>query len=310
MLDGAGQAPDGAQPAAKRSTLHVRHGRLPSMPASLARRCLLALAALLALSGCSRRAPSAPAAATRNAPAGVDAAALQAIVAAPDRSAEDRQLDLGRHPAEMLDFFGVKLGMHVAELGAGTGYTTELLARAVGPSGLVYAQNSPFILKRFAEKPWSARLRKPVMRNVVRVDRPFDDPLPPEARNLDAVLLILFYHDTVWMGVDRAAMNRAVYRALRPGGVYGVVDHSARPGSGTADVQTLHRIDESVVREEIAAAGFQLQAEATFLRNPEDARDWNASPSAAAERRGTSDRFVLRFVKPLAAAAGDAPPRR
>jgi predicted methyltransferase len=93
-------------------------------------------------------------------------------------------------------------------------------------------------------------------------------------------------------------MNRAIFAALRPGGVFGIVDHSARPGSGVADVKTLHRIEESVVRQEVEAAGFQLAARAEFLRNPDDRRDWNDSPSAAAERRGRSDRFVLKFVKP------------
>jgi predicted methyltransferase len=93
-------------------------------------------------------------------------------------------------------------------------------------------------------------------------------------------------------------MNHAVFSALKPGGVYGIVDHSARAGSGTSDVKTLHRIDEKVVRDEVARAGFRLAAEATFLENPADARDWNDSPSAAAERRGTSDRFVLKFVRP------------
>ena len=229
--------------------------------------------------------------------------AVRAAVDAVDRSTADRALDGGRHPAEMLAFFGIGPGMRVAELGAGGGYTSELLARTVGPSGVVFSQNSPFILKRFAEQPWSARLATPAMHNVVRVDREFDDPLPPEARNLDAVLIVLFYHDTVWMGVDRAKMNRAVFQALRPGGVYAIVDHSARPGSGTADVQTLHRIDERVVHDEVTAAGFELVAEASFLRNASDSRDWNDSPSAAAERRGTSDRFALKFIKPAHAGA-------
>ncbi|MEO8753720.1 MAG: SAM-dependent methyltransferase [Casimicrobiaceae bacterium] len=225
--------------------------------------------------------------------------AIRAVVAAPDRSAEDVALDAGRDPAQTLAFFGIAPGMHVAELGAGGGYTTELLARTVGPSGVVYGQNTSFILTRFAEQPWSARLATPPMKNVVRVDREFDDPLPPEAHDLDAVLMVLFYHDTVWMGTDRAKMNRAVFKALRPGGVYAIVDHSARTGSGTADVQTLHRIDEQVLINEITAAGFDLVAEASFLRNPSDARDWNDSPRAAAAKRGTSDRFVLKFIKPI-----------
>jgi predicted methyltransferase len=168
----------------------------------------------------------------------------------------------------------------------------------VGPQGRVYGQNTSFILERFAEKPWSARLARPVMKNVVRLDRPFDDPFPPDVRDLDAVLMVLLYHDSVWMKADRGRMNRAVFGALRPGGVYGIVDHSAKAGSGTADVETLHRIDEEFVKREVQAAGFELAGEADFLRNREDARDWSASPRAAGERRGSSDRFVLRFVKP------------
>jgi predicted methyltransferase len=187
---------------------------------------------------------------------------IRSVVASPDRSEADRALDAGRHPAEMLAFFRIGPGMRVAELGAGGGYTTELLARAVGPDGRVFAQNPKLVLERFAEKPWSARLAKPVMANVVRVDREFDDPLPPEAKDLDAVLIVLFYHDTVWMKADREKMNRAVFQALKPGGIYAVVDHSARAGAGLGDVQTLHRIEEGAVVEEIEAAGFRLAAEA------------------------------------------------
>lgn len=222
----------------------------------------------------------------------------RAIVGAPDRSADDRALDAGRHPEQLLAFIGVQPGMRIAEIGSGLGYTAELLARAVGPTGVVYGQNNRFILERFAEKPWSERLTKPVMKNVVRVDREFDEPLPPAAKNLDIVVNVLLYHDTVWMKTDRAKMNRTIFAALKPGGVYVIVDHSGRPGSGATETETLHRIEEKVVREEIEAAGFTLVADADFLRNSADARDWSASPRTAAERRGTSDRFVLKFVKP------------
>ena len=231
-------------------------------------------------------------------PSAAPPVAAASAVAAPDRSDADRALDAGRYPAETLAFFDIRPGMRVAELGAGGGYTTELLARTVGPTGRVYGQNPKLILERFAEKPWSERLAKPVNAPVVRVDREFDDPLPPDVKDLDAVLIVLFYHDTVWLGTDRARMNAAVFAALRSGGIYGVIDHSARSGTGTSDVKTLHRIEESVLVGEIEKAGFVLDAAADFMRNPADPRDWNASPSAAGEKRGTADRFVLKFRKP------------
>jgi predicted methyltransferase len=227
-----------------------------------------------------------------------DLTPYRAIVEAADRDAADRKLDEGRHPAELLAFIGVKPGMRVAELGAGGGYSSELLARAVGPSGVVFGQNTPGILQKFAEKPWSVRLAKPVMKNVIRVDREFDDPLPKEAHDLDAVAMVLFYHDTVWLKVDRDRMNRAVLTALKPGGAYVIVDHRSRDGAGTADTQTLHRIEESVVREEVLRAGFKFAGSSDFLKSAADTRDWSTSPGVAGERRGTSDRFVLKFVKP------------
>ncbi len=223
---------------------------------------------------------------------------IRAAVNAPDRAPDDTKLDGGRKPAELLAFAGVRPGMKVADLGAGTGYTTELLVRAVGPSGVVYGQNSQDLIDRFLAKPWEARLAKPVNAKVVKVTRNFDDPLPAEARDLDLVFDVLFYHDTVWLKVDRDKMNAAVFAALKPGGRYIVVDHSGRPGTGTTETESLHRIEESVVKAEVLRAGFRLDGQGDFLRNSGDTRDWNAAPFAAGARRGQSDRFVLRFVKP------------
>lgn len=93
-------------------------------------------------------------------------------------------------------------------------------------------------------------------------------------------------------------MNRAIFKALKPGGAFVVIDHSARTGDGVTVAETLHRIEESVVLEEVKAAGFVVVAGADFLRNPDDAKDWNASPTAAGGQRGLSDRFVVRFRKP------------
>src|SRR5947209_3877439 len=110
--------------------------------------------------------------------------AIAAIVAAPDRTADDKAMDAGRHPGETLAFFGVAPGMKVAEIAAGRGYTTELLARAVGDSGKVYAVNNKMLLG-FVGEEWTKRLVTPAMKNVVRLDREFDDPLPPEAKDLE-----------------------------------------------------------------------------------------------------------------------------
>ena len=220
-----------------------------------------------------------------------------AIVSAPDRTDADRQLDAGRHPGELLTFLALTPGMHVAELVAGTGYTTELLARAVGPKGKVWAENPAGFLK-FVGVPYKERLARPALKNVVRADRPIDSPLPPEAKNLDAVVSVLVYHDTVWLGVDRDKMNKAAFDALKKGGEYVVIDHSAAAGHGVDDVKTFHRIEEDAVTKEVLRAGFQPASNANFLRNPDDSRDWNDSPGAAGDKRGTSDRFVLKFVHP------------
>ena len=128
---------------------------------------------------------------------------------------------------------------------------------------------------------------------MVYPPREFEDPAPPEVGGLDLVTFNFNYHDTVWMGVDRAKMNRAVFKALKKGGVYVIVDHSGRPGTGASETRSLHRIEESVVRREVEAAGFKLVGVADFLRNPNDPRDVPVSAS-----QEPNDEFILRFVKP------------
>jgi len=225
-------------------------------------------------------------------------APIKAAIAATDRTDKDRALDAGRKPGEVFAFFKLAPGQKVGELFAGPGYSTELMARILGPEGKLYAQNTTDVLERFARKPLAERLAKPVMANTKAVEAPTETPFPVAPGELDAVICILNYHDFVWQKADRAKINAAVLAALKPGGVYGMVDHSAKAGTGLADVETLHRIDEETLKQEILAAGFKLDAESDALRNPADARDWNSSPKAAADRRGQSDRFTLRFVKP------------
>ncbi len=144
---------------------------------------------------------------------------FHALVASADRSEADRANDARRKPAQLLEFYGVRPGMTALDLGAGTGYNTELLARAVGAAGRVYAQNTRSMVDNMLKGRFDGRLQKPVMKNVVHVVREFDDPLPSDVRNLDLVTFNFTYHDVSYMKVDRAKMNRAVFSALKPGGI-------------------------------------------------------------------------------------------
>ena len=168
----------------------------------------------------------------------------EAIVAAPDRSDADRQTDQRRQPAKMLAFVGARPGMKVLDMEASGGYSTELLARAVAPTGVVYAQDSAALIERFVKDKFDIRAQKPAMKNVVHVIRNYDDPIPPEISGLDLITFFFAYHDMTYMPVDRAEMNRKMFAALKPGGFLIIADHSARDGDGATVGKTLHRIEE------------------------------------------------------------------
>jgi predicted methyltransferase len=218
----------------------------------------------------------------------------EAIVASADRSDADRQADLRRQPAKMLAFAGVQAGMKILDMEASAGYSTELLARTIGPAGTVYAQDSAAVIERFVKDKFDIRAQKPVMKNVVHVVRDFDDPIPPDVSGLDMITFFFAYHDITYMQVDRAAMDKKMFAALKPGGFLIIADHSAKPGEGTSVAKTLHRIEESTLRQEIEAAGFKLVAEGDFLRNPQDPRD-----AAVFHPQIPNDEFVLKYQKPL-----------
>jgi predicted methyltransferase len=220
----------------------------------------------------------------------------------PDRPAADKALDAGRKPDQIMAFYEIKPGMKVADIFAGGGYMTELYARIVGPKGTVYSQNGPFPEQfKKIEDQWNERLKEPALKNVVKVSKPFDAPdlLPVPPDSLDAVIIHLNYHDMVGFKINRDNVNAAVFKALKPGGIYGIVDHSAKPGAADTQTTTLHRIDEDFLIKDIEKAGFRLHGASSALRHPEDDRSWNVF-----KHRGETDRFMLKFVKAPAIATG------
>jgi predicted methyltransferase len=220
-----------------------------------------------------------------------------AILANPERPADERALDAGRKPEEVLKFFGVKPGDKVADILAGGGYYTVILSQVVGENGVVYAVNNAFMKepnkKSFTVGALDARLKNPMFANVKHIDSEVDQLALPTDGSLDFVLIHLNYHDLVLKNDNRAAMNKSIFNALKPGGVYGIVDHYAKDGSGTEFTESLHRIDKAVVVREVTAAGFVLAKEGDMLRHPEDPRT-----ELVLKHRGETDRFVLRFEKP------------
>jgi predicted methyltransferase len=221
---------------------------------------------------------------------------LWVLLQAKDRTDDDRKQDEARKPLEVLRFIEVKPGMKVADIGAGGGYLTELLARAVAPDGKVYAQTPKEFVEKYIGKKWDERLARPVNKSVVGLQRPFDDPLPPEAKDLDIAVNGFTYHDTTYISVDRDKMNKAIFTALKPGGRYVIMDHAGRPGTGVTECKTLHRIEEKVVIDEVKKAGFELEKEGDFLHNAADPKDANVFGPL----RGKTDRFIVSFVKPKA----------
>ena len=183
------------------------------------------------------------------------------LLTAADRSDADRDADKRRDPAPFLAFAAPRPGMKVLDMGAGGGYSSELMARAVAPNGIVFAQN-PADLGERAKAAFEARLATAAMKNAVADIAPFDDPVPAGAQDFDLITFLFYYHDTTYMAVDRAQMNRKLFAALKPGGLLIIADHSALPGQGISVGKTLHRIEEAALRQEVEAAGFKLIATA------------------------------------------------
>jgi len=225
-----------------------------------------------------------------------DVADLTSALDRDGRAAEDRARDAGRKPAEVVAFLGIHPGARVIDLIAASGYYTEVLSLAVGPSGVVYAQNPKVVLEfrdGANDKALSRRLADDRLPNVQRLDMALSE-VPIEPGSLDAAVTALNFHD-LYNGRSPEAADgflKAVLALLKPGGVLGLIDHSGDPD---ADNEKLHRIEESKVERAVKAAGFELEATGDLLRNTDDDRKQNVFDAAI---RGRTDRFVMRLRKP------------
>jgi predicted methyltransferase len=222
---------------------------------------------------------------------------ITASVADPGRPAADTERDANRKPAEMLQFAGITPGERLVDMIPGGGYFTRLFAKAVGANGRVYAY-LPSELDAVFKKPPAilAVAAEPANANVTVLHQPLQTFLLPEP--VDLVWTSQNYHDLhdkFFGPIDTAALNKAVFAALKPGGLFIVLDHSAQPGSGLRDTDTLHRIDEAAVKAEVEAAGFVLAGTSDVLRNPNDPRTANVFDPGI---RGHTDQFILKFRKP------------
>lgn len=221
----------------------------------------------------------------------------KAIASSPARPAADSQRDAGRKAGEVLIFFGVNKGMTALDLIAAGGWYTEALSVAVGEHGKVYAQNPPAVLQmREAanEKAISARLANGRLANVERLNV---DLAAMDLANssIDFAITALNFHDIYnRYGPDAAiGMMKKVLMALKPGGVFGVIDHNGAAGNDNAK---LHRIQKTLVEAAASKAGFLLEGESDLLGNPDDPLNVGVFDPGV---RGNTDRFVLKLRKPL-----------
>jgi predicted methyltransferase len=212
-------------------------------------------------------------------------------IAASDRTPEMTERDVARKPAETLMLAGLREGAHVAEITALGLYYSTILSAALGPQGQLDMYDMPYMEEFGAIQSGEAFAASHPNSKYYNVHYN-DIQLAP---NLDAVYNILYYHDLKPLEVDTQAFNANVFAALRPGGVYFIVDHKAEDGSGWRDASTIHRIGKEVIVQEVTAAGFELVEDSDLLSHPEDDR---TTMVFAPGTRGSTDQVVLVFRKP------------
>jgi predicted methyltransferase len=220
---------------------------------------------------------------------------IAAACACDQRSDQERNRDAGRKPDQIIAFFGVEPGMKVGEIQSGGGYFSGLLAAVVGEAGHVYAHNAPSsIARRKGVNPIEERIKDYGLTNMTPLVGPVEAPGFPAV--LDAIFMIMTYHDACYSDVDRAVLNKAVFECLKPGGIFGILDHAAQPGKGFDDAHECHRIEKCALVEEVTQYGFTLVGESDCLENESDTRD--KIPFEKGLRDHTC-RFVVKFTRPV-----------
>jgi predicted methyltransferase len=221
-------------------------------------------------------------------------------VAHAGRSANDVKRDPIDKPAEMMRLAGIKPGMQVADFLAAGGYYSELLSYVVGPTGHVLLLNNE-AYDKFSQDSWKTRIEKQHLSNVEHRTVDFAHMNLGE-NTLDAVVMMKVYHDLYWVSAEDGwpkvnvdSVLDQIVKALKPGGVVLVVDHSAKPGTGSSAAQDIHRIDEAFAQEDFESHGLKRVAKSNLLRRPDDARD---EITYKGPMVGKTDRFVFVFKKP------------
>ena len=215
---------------------------------------------------------------------------VRAAVESADRPADAKARDANRKPAELLTLAGVKPGDRVVEFASFGQYFTQLLSDVVGPQGRVYMFDLPYTAARAAANS-GAFVDKHANTQYTLVN--YNGIELPQ--NVDAVLNVLYYHDLPLNSIDTAALNAKIFKALKPGGTFFIVDHNAAAGSGIRDIKTLHRIDPAVIKAEVTKAGFELVEESKLLAY---ASDDHTQLVFAPGLRGMTDQSVFKFRKP------------
>ncbi len=252
------------------------------------------VAVVFVLAACGRTASEA------TVPATATVADYAGAVASAARTDQDRARDEGRHPADVLMFFGLQPGMKVLDMFAGGGYYTEIISYIVGPQGSVVSHSNE-AYKNFVGDEATQRYANGRLPNVSILMAENNELVLP-SEEFDAITLVLAYHDIYyaapndgWPKINGPRLLAELYKSLKPGGVLGVVDHIAEAGSPRETGGTLHRIDPAIVVAEMKMAGFRFDGESSVLRNPQDDHLLHMADPAI---RGKTDRAIMRFIRP------------